>query len=224
MPMPRATRTPATAIIAVCILSSIAISTSANATISTVAPFTGQFTDTFNEYSTVMAVQSLPVFGGLGTLQNLTPGGAIKVEFSSLFDGVQIVPLSGMMAGQLGIGQWTFSQPITRFGGWFANNSGQNDATVTFYDAQNQLQGQMIATIPFAPGWTWNGWSSDVPITRIVVTGNGVLNGFLWYENMQVDTVPGPPAVAALALVALMRMSKKRRRLDSQHSRVATRP
>jgi hypothetical protein len=181
----------------------------ANADMTVIAPFTGQASDTFDQFNNVNAVQSLPVFGGQGALENLSPSGAIKVEFSSLFQGHQVVPISDMMAGQLGVAQWVFNQPITRFGGWWENNSGQPDATVAFYDTQNVLLDTMTANVPFAgqgPSvWTWNGWESDVPISRIVVTGNGIVNGFLWYENMQVDfAVPGPSGLAFLILGGLL--------------------
>jgi hypothetical protein len=177
-----------------------------------VGTFTGTATDTFDQHDNNMSVQTLSVFGGLGTLENLTPGGAIKVEFASTFLNDPVVPISDMMAGQLGIGQWSFDVPVTRFGGWWENNSGADDATVQFFDADDNLIGERIADVPFlAQQWTWNGWESDVPISRIVVTGNGTLNGFLWYENMQIDVLPAPAAWGLLPL-ALVAGARRRRR------------
>lgn len=76
----------------------------------------------------------------------------------------------------------------------------------------------MTANVPFAgPGpspWTWNGWQSDVPIGRIVVTGNGIVNGFLWYENVQIDfAVPGPGGGAVLLIFAAVCRFRCRRRV-----------
>jgi hypothetical protein len=169
-------------------LVAVAASSLVSADVTTLGPFAGTVVDTFDQHSSNMAVQSLTVFGGLGAIENLTDGGAIKVEFASSFNGDLVVPISDMMMGQLGIAQWVFDEPVCRFGGWFENNSGADDATVAFYDADDSLIGEMIAAIPAAAQqWTWNGWTSDVPISRIVVTGNGILNGFLWYENVQAD-------------------------------------
>jgi len=177
-----------------------------------IGPFTGSATDTFDQYNTVMAVQTLDVFGGLGTISNLTEDGAIKVEFSSNFGGDLVTPISGMMMGQLGIGQWDFNTPVTRFGGWWENNSGADDATLEFYDVNNVLIGEMIADVSAsAQQWQWNGWESDTPISRIVVTGNGIINGFLWYENMQIDLVPTPGAIALFGVVGLWGRRRRRK-------------
>ncbi|MCA9289511.1 MAG: hypothetical protein KDA25_00180 [Phycisphaerales bacterium] len=190
----------------------LAATGAARADIIAIDPFDGALTDTFDQWNTNQAVLSLPVFGGFGALEVLSAGGAIKVEFSSTFLNDPVVPLSDMMAGQLGIAQWVFDTPLTRFGGWFENNSGASDATLEFYDASDTLIGTMIADIPVdAQTWTWNGWQSDVPFSRIVVTGNGVINGFIWYENMQADPVPAPAALTVIG-GGLMLGTRRRRR------------
>lgn len=136
----------------------LVLSASCRADVIAIGPFTGMAADTFNQYNNTMAEQVLPVFGGLGVIRNMTQGGAIKVEWGSQFSGKWVHPRSGMMMGQLGIGQWEFDVPVTRFGGWWENNSGVSDAIVAFYDAQNLLLGERNATIPFQQsGWTWNG-------------------------------------------------------------------
>lgn len=184
----------------------------AKADIIAIGPFTGSASDTFDQYNRVMALQTLDVFGGLGTISNLTEDGAIKVEFSSNFGGDLVLPISGMMMGQLGIGQWDFNTPVTRFGGWWENNSGADDATLEFYDVNNVLIGEMIADVSAsAQQWQWNGWESDTPISRIVVTGNGIINGFLWYENMQIDVVPTPGAILMFGVAGLCGNRRRRR-------------
>jgi hypothetical protein len=163
----------------------------AAAGVTPMGPFAGSLSDTFNQYSTTMAVPTLPVFGGAGEIQMLSAGGAIKVEWSSSLGGDLVVPISGMMVGQLGIAQWVFDEPMCCFGGWMENNSNADDATFEFFDADGQLIDAAIADIPdAAQQWTWNGWQSDVPFSRIVVTGNGLINGFIWYENMVADPAP----------------------------------
>lgn len=179
----------------------------ARADILPIGQFTGDHTESFNEFSNTLAVQSLPVFGSLGTLNNVTSGGAIKVEFSSSLNGDLVTPISGMMAGQLGIADWRFNQPLLKFGGFWENNSGANDATVSFYDSADNLLGTAVANVPVtAQHWTWNGWSSDIPISRVHVVGNGLINGFIWYENMQIGMAPEPSGAALLMFgTALLR-------------------
>jgi hypothetical protein len=156
-----------------------------------IQPFPGAYSDTFNQYSSNMAVLALPVFAGAGEIQMLSSGGSIKVEWSSSLGGDLVVPISGMMMGQLGIAQWVFDEPMCCFGGWMENNSNADDATFEFFGADGKLIDTVIADIPdAAQQWTWNGWQSDVPFTRIVVTGNGLINGFIWYENVVADPAP----------------------------------
>ena len=110
------------------------------------------------------------------------------------------------MVGQLGIAQWTFSTPVSDFGGYFENNSRFDDAVVDFYGQSGSLLGELTATVPHAAQmWTWNGWHSDIPIAQIVITGNdvGFLNGFIWYDDFQANvalsSVPEPASWALLA-------------------------
>ena len=174
-------------------------------------PFVGTNSENFDNTGVEGATQTLNVFGGLATIQNLTSGGALKVELSSSLDGVQEFPRSPQwMVGQLGIAEWTFATPISEFGGYFANNSRFPDAVVDFYDRAGALIGEVSATIPDAPlTWTWNGWRSDTPIGSVVISGNdaGFLHGFIWYDDFQLtvaaSSVPEPASWALLATACL---------------------
>ncbi len=201
-------------LVAVCLTAAL-YATHAEGAIVPVGPFTGDFSDTFDRFSSTDAVQSLSVFDDQATLNNLSEGGAIKIEFNSQLNGDLVVPRSGMMVGQLGIGLWDFATPALRFGGYFENNSGADDATLFFYDASDNLIDTVIASVPVAGGtWTWNGWQSDVPFQRIEVVGNGVIDGFIWYEDMQLVAVPEPASGAllfsVLAFTALQGRAKRR--------------
>ena len=198
----------AVAIAAIC----LAMNSTAQADIVAIDPFTGTANDTFDQYNNVMALQTLEVFGELGTISNLTEDGAIKVEWSSSFNGDLVSPISGMMMGQLGIAQWDFNTPIIRFGGWWENNSGADDAIVEFFDIDQNLIGVMNAAVDVdAQQWQWNGWQSDTPISSIVVTGHGIINGFLWYENIQIDLVPTPGALALIGIAGVFVPRRRKR-------------
>ncbi len=183
----------------------------ARAEIYPIDTFEGDFSETFNQHHTNMAVQVLDVFDETATLSNLTEDGAIKVEFSSSLNGDLVVSRGGMMAGQLGIGRWDFDQPVVRFGGYFENNSGADDATLFFYDENLSLMGTMVASVPVdGSTWVWNGWESDPPFQRIEVVGNGLINGFIWYEDLQVSYVPEPATAALFALPILLGARRRR--------------
>lgn len=121
---------------------------SAQAAVQPVAPFQSDYSADFNRFSGVQAVQVLDVFDQTATISNLTDGGAIKIELSSTLNGDLVRPRSGWMMSQLGIGQWDFESPAVQFGGYFENNSGADDATPSFYDANDVLIDAVVADIP----------------------------------------------------------------------------
>jgi hypothetical protein len=196
-----------------------------------IAPFAGAHSENFDNTGVDGATQTLSVFGGLATIRNLTSGGALKVERSSSLNGDLVVPRTPpWMVGQLGIAEWTFAQPVSEFGGFFENNSRFDDAVVDFYDRSGSQIASLSANIPMAAqAWTWNGWRSDTPIARIVITGNDAvfLHGFIWYDDFQLTlapaTVPEPASWSLLAAGVLVaapwvcrRMQRMRTRIDSR--------
>ncbi|MBC8109237.1 MAG: hypothetical protein H7Z14_21805, partial [Anaerolineae bacterium] len=194
------------------VVCSLLVSGIGHGAVTPIAPFTGEFHDNFDQYTTVLAELNLPVFGGRADIHMLSDGGAIKVETNSNFIGDQVLAVSGWMVGQLGIVDWTFDQPAFRFGGYWENNSGASDSTLQFYDANDALLATLVANVPVnAQHWTWNGWESDIPFSRIRSTGNGIVNGFIWYENMEVSFAP-EPTTAAASLAGLMATWMQRRR------------
>jgi hypothetical protein len=195
-------------------------------------PFVGSTSENFDNTGVDGATQTLTVFGGLATIQNLTSGGALKVERSSSLDGLLQVPRSApWMVGQLGIAEWTFSQPVSEFGGYFANNSRFNDAVVDFYDRTGSLLGELSATVPNTPEtWTWNGWRSDTPIASIVITGNdaGFLHGFIWYDDFELtvaaSAVPEPASWALMLTSGCLALAPWAWRRVRKRVRLAARP
>jgi len=177
-----------------------------------IGPFAGASSEDFDNTGVEGATQTLDVSGGLATIRNLTAGGALKVELSSSLDGDLVVPRSApWMVGQLGIAEWTFAQPVSQFGGYFENNSRFDDAVVDFYDRSGSLIESLTATIPKdAQDWTWNGWHSDTPIGRIVITGNDAafFHGFIWYDDFEATlaptAVPEPASWTLLAIAGLV--------------------
>jgi hypothetical protein len=174
-----------------------------------IGPFQGALSDDFNSYNQGVRFEQ-SIMGGAGTVDVLSPG-SLKMEFASSLGGRLLLPHSPpLMFGQLGISEWEFKDPLVRFGGYFGNNSRFDDARVDFYDVNGALIGSVTATVPiaqFPQEWTWNGWQSDVPIKRFVVTGNDTvfLSGFIWFEDVQADVaVPEPSSLVLFGLSGLV--------------------
>lgn len=172
-----------------------------------IGPFVGDLSDNFDSMGLPFgsAHAALDIFGGFCTIRRIGTG-SIKYEFDSNLGGDQVNCRSPFaMIGQLAISEWTFDQPISQFGGWWENNSRFDDAQVRFFDVNGNLIDEVTATVPKpAQAWTWNGWESATPISQIVVIGNdvGFLNGFIWYDDMELTVATAVPEPAGLALVA----------------------
>ena len=184
----------------------------ARADIIPIGPFQGALSDDFNSYSPGF-IQQQSIMGNAGTVLNLTQGGSLLLAFSSSLGGRLVLPHSPpLMLGQLGISEWEFKDPLVRFDGYFANNSRFDDARVDFFDVNGRLIDSLTATVPvtqFPGDWTWNGWQSDVPIKRFVVTGNDAefFNGFIWFDDVQATpavAVPEPSSLVCLGLSGLV--------------------
>ena len=187
-----------------------------------IGPFTGDRSENFSSFQGGGGgFLSLDIFGDAVTLFNLTDGGAIKIEFQStlIYQGQSdtVVPRSQpVFMGQLGTMEWQFHQPVSKFGGYFENNSFADNVNFQFFDANDNLIADAVGTTLWASNqWTWNGWESDVPIYRAVSTGNNnaLLNGFIWYDDMQIQfaTIPEPTQFAGLGLAVLCGILVRRR-------------
>ncbi len=184
---------------------SFVVGPAASATIEDSGPFIGARAEGFESFP-LGSHPSLEVFGGAATINNLTPDGSLKVEPNSTLGGTLVFPRSGSkMGGQLGIAEWIFHEPPARFGGYFANNSGVDDALVTFFDIDDQIVAEDVLHVVHGNNtWTWNGWSFDAPIHRLEIDGNGLIDGFIWYDDMQFTPLPEPSAAVLLVGLSLM--------------------
>src|ERR1041385_2317189 len=160
--------------------------------------FQGAASEGFDALGVEVTQQGISILGGMATVSNLTERGALKIVAGSTMGGVAVTAHSPTyMLGQVGISEWVFRTPLTKFGAYFANNSRFDDAKVDFYDVNDHLIDSAMARAPKGfGGWSWNGWQSRVPIHRMVVTGNdaGFMHGFIWVDDVQVATARQPPA------------------------------
>jgi len=198
---------------AVAIVAVAALCGPAAADVVPIGTFSGEFHEPLN-FSNTNISASQPIFGGRAHLNSAHSQTSIHLLLGDTFAGDTVTPRTGsyILGWTEGPGNFVFDTPVTRFGGYINNNSGANDAVVRFFDAAGLLMATLNATTP-APGnvWVWNGWESTVGIGRIEVTGNGTLQGFLWFDDMEMTTIPAPgTACAALAVVSLAAARRRR--------------
>lgn len=189
---------------------------SADGQLMTIDPFVGDESENFDE-------NSAGFYGELGIFIGLPegarggePNGLMIPAFltsSSTFLGSQILARSAPHFSHVtGPVEFVFFSPIRQFGAYVATNSGADGGLVEFFDADDALIGTMPLDVTFITGiaeYTWNGWESDIGFSRVRITSNGVLEGFLGFDDMEMSTVPAPGASLLLLLAA---GAKRRRR------------
>ncbi|MFT3883204.1 MAG: PEP-CTERM sorting domain-containing protein [Gemmatales bacterium] len=181
------------------------------AQVTPIGPFTGTATEGFNVLPFDPSYQQYSIMGGLGLVRNIHPSGALKYEASSTRGGDTVLPHTGVtFGGQIGISEWTFTQPLAKFGAYWENNSRFDDAVATFYDTSNNLVATLTLNDPKdAQTWTWNGWQFSVPVNKFVITGNDTafFSGFIWYDDatatFSTAAVPEPASWMLMGAVAL---------------------
>lgn len=166
--------------------------------------FSGDLHEPLNASGTTI-VAHYPIFGGAGALDSWD-GHTTYIHYllSDTFNGDPVNPRTGshILGFTQGPGVFHFDPPIRRFGAYFNNNSGTDGAVVQFFDAAGGSLGTKSAVTPAAgTAWVWNGWESDTAIGSISVLGNGIINGFLWFDDLEIGYTPEPSALLGLSLL-----------------------
>lgn len=183
----------------------------AAADVTPIDPFTGDAIETFEAIGPPAPYDGpMPIFGGGATMDDNFTDPWIVTSLSDPDN--TLFPFDGNFMGLTPTG-WTvfeFQTPVTRFGGYFGHLTLELAAgDVTFYDGDGAVIDSVDHDVPYNE-WTWRGWESDEPISRIEFhTGAnpGVPSVF---DNLQVAYVPAPGALALLAIGAIR--SRRRRR------------
>ncbi|HRT42432.1 MAG TPA: PEP-CTERM sorting domain-containing protein [Phycisphaerae bacterium] len=125
------------------------------------------------------------------------PGGTVMPRFGNW--------MGGTTAGDTVL---QFTVPVTDFGTYITTIAAAENGTITFSDASGAVIGSLPLTV--VPGtWGWQGWHSDTPISRIVMTSNAGMGWGLIYDAMQVNWVPEPASLGLLAMAALMLVRRR---------------
>ncbi len=171
-----------------------------------ISEFTGAYSDGFETQVNGTFISSANVFGDGSTVQII--GGSSGMLITEGWDFFSLTyPHGGdyLMGSAHGEVQYVLAQPAQRFGGFFNANSDVAGATVSFFDAFDNLLGTLTATAPLNGQWAWNGWeTTSAGIKRIDIIGNSVWGegGFVMqdditYSPMQA-AVPEPASLVLL--------------------------
>lgn len=184
-----------------------------------IAPFVGQVRDNLSGYTQTFIIDDqITVLGGALTVRSHDGSTLVHLISGSTFGGDHVAPRSPayMIGVTEGPAIWQFNTPARRIGAWWDTNSGADDAQAQFFDAAGALLGADVLTIPRSlQGWTWNGWeSTGSPIARMVITGNGALDGFFWTDDLEFTPIPEPGAGMMLLAAALLARCARWRRKD----------
>jgi hypothetical protein len=192
-----------------------ALALSASADIVEIGPFAGQRSENLENITSSQIIDDhVDVFGGDATFESLVDDTTIHLWRGSSLNGDHAIPRSGVyLIGATTAQAIVFHTPFVRFGSYFTNTSQADDATALFFDANGVLVGSDVIEVPGAgENWHWNGWESDVPIGRIEIRSNGLLEGFIWLDDLELTQVPEPASVMLFATFGLIALRPKRAR------------
>ncbi len=197
-----------TALPALILVSSLATAAAAN--VQTVGPFTGDFSEGFENISGPQGhTGGMDIFGGQAHFNDAL---ANQPWIASSLNGPEgsILPYDGNFMGLAPTG-WVaieFEAPISAFGGYFGTASINSGGSVAFLDAEGLTIDIVAFDVP-ALQWTWQGWESEVPVHTIMLQASENPGNTMVYDNLQMTLVPAPGAM--LLMAAGLGIARRRR-------------
>lgn len=179
----------------------------AAAAVTPIGEFSGDMAEGFeNIYSPGAYPGPVPLFNGFATLDD-TLAHTIVISYVWQAGETIVYPYNGnLFSGAVaGSELFTFSTPITDFGGFFTTIAPVSDGSIKFNDAA----GGLITTLPMTittGEWAWQGWHSTTPVGSIEIIGNAVPGMSVQLDDLQISVPePGSLALLGLGVVALIR-------------------
>lgn len=158
-----------------------------------IGPFIGTDSDSF-ETQTAFSLDPCIIERVFSNQADLcTPMGSFATIDSSMVFACTLLPNSGgfLYGSEMGLSELTFDTPVSRFGAYFASNSGDGGVRALFYDCLNNFIGFGDLLFPGDCNWYWAGWEAPVgtPFGRVELIGNynPSFGGFLQLDDMQAD-------------------------------------
>ncbi len=175
------------------VLMMLVLAVSARADITDIGPFVGEKSEDLENVSPLPGQirERVHIFDGDVTLISLTGQTTIHLWRGSCLQSPRGRSCAFPRSGQFLIGATTkykirFHTPARKFGAYFTNISLWDDFNLRFFDADgNFLEERAIPLRWQNDNWHWRGWESDIPIGRIELRSNGVLEGFIWMDDLE---------------------------------------
>jgi hypothetical protein len=171
----------------------------------TVPEFTGDSTEGFEDVLSPGGHPSpVDIFSGKCSMDDTL---SHTVVIADIWSGPlgSVFPHAGRWMGGTTAGSTVleFTTPVTDFGAFMTTVATVPDGTITFSDQS----GGLIASLPLSVQpltWGWQGWHSDTPVARIVMSGNaGPGFGFI-FDPMQANWIPEPASLGLLVAGLLL--------------------
>jgi len=185
----------------------------AAAGITTIDPFFGDAFETFELIGPPGSVfGDVPIFNGKATITDELANQVIAAaNLTSFLTDETIFAYNGNFMGGFPTG-WAvinFNQGATDFGGYFGTADILSGGNISFFDENNQLIETLSLDIPLNE-WTWYGYSSDEAFHSVVIHGGSNPSSPIVLDDLQVNFVPAPGALALLGIAGIT--STRRRR------------
>lgn len=192
------------------IIATLACAGAAQAGITPIGQFQGQFQEGFEGRGFTWTSGNVPVFSGLAIAHERSQG-SLLLTGSWYFEG-GVTPKEGarFLGSTSSWVQYNFNVPLTSFGGFFTTNSPVANGRVDFFLDGNLLHTQPL-TAPKGGVWAWNGWTLPTGFDAVRLTSNYSAGGFLMHDALQATTIPAPGAALAGGLVLLAGFRRVRR-------------
>ncbi len=169
--------------------SMLAVPALAMAQATAVGPFTGDFSETYDDKASAGAGNPLAIFDGNGNVW-AGPSGTLLISGSWGFR-CSIGPHAGSrFAGSASQpAEYFFDEGVGTFGGYWGSNADTSgvDATIRFYDIDDNLIDEAVVTIDPDCAWAWSGWEFATPVYRIQVDSGLFGGAFVDMDSLEMS-------------------------------------
>jgi len=171
------------------VASTLVVPAFAMAQATAVGPFTGEFSETYDDKSSAGAGIPLAVFDGNGNAW-AGPAGTLLISGGWSFRCVISPHAGSRFAGSASQpAEYFFDDGVGAFGGYFGSNADASgvDATIRFFDIDDNLIDEAVVTIDPDCAWAWNGWEFGTPVYRIQVDSGLFGGAFVDMDSMEMS-------------------------------------
>ena len=188
-------------------------SSCATADIVTIDPFFGDQFETFELIGSPGPVLGdVPIFNGNATITDELANQVIAaINLTSFLTNETIFAYNGNFMGGFPTGwaEINFNQGAVDFGGYFGTVDIHSGGNISFFNEDDELIETLSMDIPLND-WTWFGYHSDEAFHRVVIHGSSNPSLPIVLDDLQVNFVPTPSALALLGFGGVATSRRRR--------------